>query len=145
MLVEREEPKQRTVNRAGEWHLKIINIGDRLNDKHNDYLRVTCISKDDRIFVFPIYMNDNGMELIQLIAQAIGSECFTDDGTIDTNKFIGGFMYATLAEYTGENEAYESGYYVKWVRSSSRRYDRTGSPTFKRVKQSNRGGSVYRD
>jgi hypothetical protein len=148
MLVEKTEPKIRYLNKAGKHQFKIIEIGDRLTKNRNTYLRVTCITRDDRLFIFPIYTHDKGMKLINSIASCIGDECIQKvDGQkiVDTAKFVGGFITATVAEYTGNNELYESGYYIieGSVRTSPRRYDITGSRRFKRVKQSNRVGSTY--
>jgi hypothetical protein len=149
MLVENTEPKLRYLNKAGKHQFKIIEIGDRLTQNRNTYLRVTCITKDDRLFIFPVYTHVKGMKLIASIASAIGDECKQKiDGKtiVDTAKFVGGFITATVAEYTGDNELYESGYYIiaGSVRSSPRRYDITGSPRFKRAKQSDRVGSTYK-
>jgi hypothetical protein len=147
MKVMKTEAKIRHINKAGKWHFKIIEIGERLTDKKNPYLRVTCITSDDRLFVFPIYTNENGMELIQMIARSIGYEHVTQDRegeVIDTNLFVGGFFHAIVSEYNGDNEAYESGYYITSVWASRRRYDKTGSSTFKRVRISDRGYSTYK-
>jgi hypothetical protein len=145
MLVEQTLSQSREVNHKGRYHLKIINIGDKLNSNGNSYLRVTCVSSDDRLFVFPIYTHDNGMELIQQLARCIGDECIDNDEVINTSRFVGGFFRAIIDEYKGDNTAYESKYYVKQVWASYRRYDRTQSPTFKRVNQSNRGYSTFEE
>lgn len=144
MIVPQKEIEQRTVNSTGEWHLKIVDISDKLNEKKNSYIRVTCLSKDDRLFHFPIYPNDNGMELLSKLARCAGDNCITDDGEINTAKLVGTFFYAILGEYTGDNPLYEDGYYVKDVWWSWRRYDKTGSWIFGSVRQSGRRGSTYK-
>jgi len=144
MIVPQKEIKARTIDRAGKWHLKIVEIGDRLNEKKNSYIRVTCLGKEDRLFHFPIYPNDNGMELLSKLARYAGDNCITDDGEIDTAKLVGTFFYAILGEYTGESSLYEDGYYVKDVLESPRRYDKTGSWMFKAVRLRNRRGSTYK-
>ena len=146
MLIEKDSTL-REINRAGKWHLKVINVEERLSAKHNPYMRITCITSDDRVFIFPVYLHDNGLRLLQDIARSIGYEHVTneqDNDLIDSSRFVGGFFYAVLGEYTGKDKAYESGYYVKQVWASRRRYDKTGSPTFKRVRVSNREYSTYK-
>jgi hypothetical protein len=139
MIVPYEEPSREIVNRAGKWHFKIVEIGDRLNEKKNSYIRVTCLSSNNRLFHFPIYPNKNGMKLIHQLADAIGIEYVTENEETDTSKFVGGFFNAILGEYAGESELYEDGYYVKSVWRSNRRYDKTQSWKFGRVKLSDRG------
>ena len=144
MIVPQKEIKSRTVNSTGKWHLKIVDIGDKLNEKKNSYIRVTCLSHDDKLFHFPIYPNDNGMELLSKLARCAGDVCITEDGDIDSSKLVGTFIYAILGEYTGESSLYEDGYYIKDVWASFRRYDKTGSWIFNRVRQSGRRGSTYK-
>jgi len=94
MLIEKGST-QREINHAGKWHLKVINIEERLSEKHNTYMRITCITPDDRVFTFPVYLHDNGLRLLQDIARSIGYEHVTneqDNDLIDSSKFVGGFF-----------------------------------------------------
>ncbi len=147
MFVKIDDTYTRKIHREGKWHLKIIGVTEKYTKKRNAYLRITCISADDRLFYFPLYLHSNDNRLFYDLAHAIGYEnvLTTELGeeVIDSKKFVGGFFYAILSKYEGDNEAYESGYYVKSVWSSSRRYDVTGSHTFKRVRISNRKYCVY--
>ena len=148
MFVERNDTYTRKIHREGKWHLKVIGVTERYTKKGNAYLRITCISADDRLFYFPLYMHSHDNRFFYDLAHAIGYEnvLTTELGeeVIDSKKFVGGFVNAILSKYEGDNETYESGYYVKSVWSSRRRYDITGSRSFKRVKQSDRVGSTYK-
>jgi len=136
MLIEKTPVPIKYINKAGKHQIKIIEIGDRLTKSRNTFLRVTCITRDNRLFIFPIYPNGKGMELIKSIAYCIGNECIEkldDEEIINTNNFVGGFITVIIKKYAGDNELYQSGYYVTDVSPSQRRYDKTKSRGFKRA------------
>jgi len=147
MLIEKNDTYTRNIHRDGKWHLKVIGVSEKYTKKGNAYLRITCISADDRLFYFPLYIHSNDNRLFYDLSRAIGYENILStelgDEVIDGKKFVGGFFNAILSKYDGDNEAYESNYYVKSVWSSRRRYDVTQSPTFKRVRISKREYSIY--
>jgi len=145
MLVEPMNIKPRRVNKIGKHHFKVIAIEEHTTTKGKPVTRIICKTADSRQFIQPLYVSgDRPSELLWEIAEAIGYENCMIDEVIDTNLFVGGFFYGYLAEYTGDNHHYVSGYYLKSVWSSRRRYDKTGSESFKRVRQSDRVGSTYK-
>ena len=145
MLVEKIDTKPRQVNKIGKHHFKIIGIEEHLTTKGKPITRMICITADSRQFIQPLYVSgDRPSELLWRIAEAIGYEnCMIDDEVIDTNRFVGGFFYGYLGKYNGENHHYLSGYYLRSVWASRRRYDKTSSESFKRVRVSNRAYNVY--
>ena len=134
MLVEPRDIKSRQVNKIGKHHFKVIGIEEHTTSKGKPITRMYCKTHDGRSFIQPLYVSgDRPSELLWQIAEAIGYENCMVDEVIDTKLFVGGFFYGYLEEYIGDNHHYISGYYLKSVYASHRRYDKTGSESFKRV------------
>ena len=146
MLVEPRDNEPRQVNKTGKHHFKVIGVEEHTTTKGKPITRIICKTQDGKRFIQPLYVaGDRPSNLLWEIAEAIGYEhCMNEDEVIDTKKFIGGFFYGYLVEYTGDNPHYVSGYYLKNVWESYRRYDKTGSESFKRVRQSGQGYSTYK-
>jgi hypothetical protein len=139
MLVAPMDIKPRQVNKIGKHHFKVIAIEEHTTSKGKPITRMICKTKDSREFIQPLYVAGNRpSELLWEIAEAIGYENCMVDEVIDTKLFVGGFFYGFLAEYTGDNHHYISGYHLTSVWESGRRYDRTGSTMFRAVRQRNK-------
>ncbi|WP_456390270.1 hypothetical protein [Hydrogenimonas sp.] len=109
----------------GPQTLKIIEIQERIDKAHNEYLVFRFINQWEQRYSEPMYPVRDRLKIFS-IAKAVGKHCFREEGgqvTIDTEKMIGGYIHADLVIPEKADGEMASRAFLRNIKASPRRQD----------------------
>ena len=111
--------------RLGPQTLKIVEIQERIDRRHDEYLVFRFVNQWEERYSEPMYPVRDRLKIFE-IAKAVGKHCLKENGgqvVVDTEKMLGAYIHADLVIPERNDGMPAARPFLRNIRATPRRQD----------------------